>query len=61
MKKTKMRREDRPSQGRRRFLGLLGAGAAAGLVTTVEPHPHRGTKELDLREADFYRRLDLAG
>lgn len=58
MKDAKRRKE--PSTGRRRFLGLLGGlGAAAVSLPYLPRRP--GPKELDLKEADFYRPHDLAG
>ncbi|MCG6860612.1 MAG: twin-arginine translocation signal domain-containing protein [Chromatiaceae bacterium] len=60
-----MKDEQRPetnkrSQERRRFLGLLGAAGALGLISPFRRGlPQR--KELSLKEADFYRNHDLAG
>ncbi len=49
---------------RRRMLGLLGGLGALGLMLPWlrRPAPESSTPEvLSLREADFYRRHDLAG
>jgi hypothetical protein len=48
------------SNGRRRFLGLLGG---TGLFGLIFPHLHgrKSPDELSLKEADFYRSHDLAG
>jgi len=53
------KREPKPGE-RRRFLGLLGGLGAAGFAL---PFLRVGEKpkELDLKEADFYRPHDLAG
>ena len=45
---------------RRRFLALLGGIGAAGVAYPVLPRDRR-SRELSLREADFYRPHDLAG
>jgi hypothetical protein len=58
MKKT--RRNERPSLERRRFFWLLGGAAAAGAALPLLPR-QQGPREMDLREADFYRAHDLAG
>jgi hypothetical protein len=48
------------SNGRRRFLGLLGGMSAATLVPSLLARTRR-PRARDLREADFYRPHDLAG
>ena len=58
--KTMNRRERRSSKGRRRFLSMLTGSVAVGLTLAVSRAP-RKPEELDLREADFYQRHDLAG
>jgi hypothetical protein len=45
---------------RRRFLGLL-AGLGAGGAALAFARNRPGPRELDLKEADFYRPHDLAG
>jgi hypothetical protein len=45
---------------RRRFLGVLGALGAAGLISPLL-RGRQIPRELDLKEAEFYRPHDLAG
>jgi hypothetical protein len=56
----KPKRNDNPSRERRRFLGLLGGGLAAGASLALLPR-EEGPRERDLREADLYRPHPLAG
>ena len=59
--KDKQRRKEKDSGSeRRRFLGLLGGVGAIGLALPFLSVGRR-TKELTLKEADFYRDHDLAG
>ncbi len=56
-----LKRPDLPSDaGRRRLLSLLPGLCAIGLTLPVLTRRQR-PKDLDLREADFYRPHDLAG
>jgi len=48
------------SEGRRRFLGLLGGTGLLGLIFPLL-HGRKTPEELNLKEADFYRNHDLAG
>jgi len=50
----------RPSPGRRRFVSMLAGSAVCGLTLIAWRVP-RKPEALDLREADFYKRHDLAG
>jgi hypothetical protein len=53
-----------PATPRRRFLGVIGAllgGLAASAMTRGLEPPVTPTRDLPLKEADFYRRHDLAG
>jgi hypothetical protein len=57
--KDEMKRERKPEE-RRRFLGLLGGLGAVGFALPFLPVGEK-PKELELKEADFYRPHDLAG
>lgn len=49
---------------RRRFLGVFGAlfgGMGASALIRYREPPVTPTRDLSLKEADFYRRHDLAG
>jgi hypothetical protein len=54
------RRNRRPKDGRRRFLGLLGGLGTLALALPFLDRRRR-PEELSLKEADFYRPHDLAG
>ena len=54
------KRRTKPSDARRRFLGLLGGLGAVGVGFPLLRR-RTGPRELDLKEAEFYRRHDLAG
>jgi len=58
MKKMTIRSPEQ--ERRRRFLGLLGGLGAAGLVFPLLPTAEK-RRELELKEADFYRPHELAG
>ncbi len=60
MKGEQERGTTKQSDGRRRFLGLLGGTGFLGLMFPLL-HGRKPARELDLREADFYRDHDLAG
>ena len=67
MRKSLHQRSSRPSgprppspAPRRRFLQWLAGVGAAGIALPLIRDP-KGSRELDLREADFYRPHDLAG
>jgi hypothetical protein len=59
MKDVKRRPKER-SDERRRFLRLIGGAGFLGLAVPFL-HGRQRSKELSLREADFYRDHDLAG
>jgi len=54
------RSKRKQSEERRRFLGFLGGTGLLGLALPLVPGKE-APKELSLKEADFYRKHDLAG
>lgn len=60
MKDSHRSDEKARNEQRRLFLGLVGTAGALGLMPALG-HARKQPRELNLKEADFYRKHDLAG